>query len=84
MVEELIFLNSIYLCHVQYLHEAKPEIQGGRTGPTVPGVNDGDPLGRKTLPDIYGLAVFRGGRMVGVVSSTQSTCKTLQTSLLSI
>jgi hypothetical protein len=55
----------------------KAEKQSGTTGPTVPGVNDGDPLGRKTVPDIYGLAVFRGGRMVGVVSSTESTCTPL-------
>jgi hypothetical protein len=52
----------------------KAEKASGSTGPTVPGVNDGDPLGRRSLPDIYGLAVFRGVRMVGVDKSTRSTC----------
>jgi hypothetical protein len=41
--------------------EGKPIKASGSTGPTVPGVNDGDPLGRRSVPDIYGLAVFRGG-----------------------
>jgi hypothetical protein len=52
----------------------KAEKAIGSTGPTVPGVNDGDPLGRRSVPDIYGLAVFRGGRMVCVDRSTVSTC----------
>jgi hypothetical protein len=52
----------------------KAEKASGSTGPSVPGVNDGDPLGRRTLPDIYGLAVFRGVRMVCVDRSTRSTC----------
>ena len=62
----------------------KAEKASGSTGPSVPGVNDGDPLGRRTLPDIYGLAVFRGERMVGVDRSTESTGALLYTPRLAI
>jgi len=62
------------VCSTPTLLDAKPKKQSGTTGPTVPGVNDGDPLGRRSLPDICGLAVFRGDRMVSVDRSTKSTC----------
>jgi hypothetical protein len=66
--------SILNLVHALSSTGGKAEKASGSTGPTVPGVNDGDPLGRRTLPDIYGLAVFRGGRMVCVDRSTGSTC----------
>jgi hypothetical protein len=66
--------SILNLVHALCSAGGKAEKAGGSTGPTVPGVSDGDPLGRRTLPDIYGLAVFRGGRMVCVDRSTRLTC----------